>query len=203
MTLWMIGNIAFFTWKFVQYKDSKYFTLFKYGISISKGAAAVLSFNSALMLVTMLRNFLSAIRSSFIGDLIPVDKNIVFHRYMGYTIGIFATIHIMGHMWNYNAIEHHATPVQLGWFGFDKAPNMYLLLWGTLSGSTGVFITLTMVFMYTSAFRFIRGPMFNVFWYTHHLFIVYFGLLLAHGAAALFGKPQFWYYFIGPGFLYN
>lgn len=29
------------------------------------------------------------------------------------------------------------------------------------------------------------GPMFNVFWYTHHLFILYWGLLIIHGTFVL------------------
>ncbi len=37
----------------------------------------------------------------------------------------------------------------------------------------------------------IRRWYFEVFWYTHHLFIVFYAMLLAHGTAALLGKLSF------------
>jgi len=58
------------------------------------------------------------------------------------------------------------------------------------------------VLMYSSAIKYIRGPMFNVFWFTHHLFILFFGILCFHGASALLEKPTFWCWFIGPGTFY-
>jgi len=202
IALWLGGNIAFFVWKIIQYKDTKYYTLLSHGITLSKGSAACISFNSALMLVTMLRNFLSGVRSSFLGSVIPVDKNIIFHRYMGWSIALFTAMHIMGHMHNYYALSQIKDLVILASIGFKKTPSTTQLLFQTVAGLTGIGISLCMVLMYSSAIRYIRGPMFNVFWYTHHLFIVYFALLLGHGASATFGAPQFWFYFIGPGFLY-
>jgi len=104
ISIWLGGNIAFFAWRYYTYQHSKYYKYMTYGITFAKASAACLSFNSALMLVTMLRNFLSAIRSSFLGSLIPVDKNIVFHRYMGWAIAFFAAIHIVAHFFNYHAL---------------------------------------------------------------------------------------------------
>jgi hypothetical protein len=61
--------------------------------------------------------------------------------------------------------------------------------------------------------------MFNIFWFTHHLFILYFGLNCIHGidvnkmmnalilftsgAAGLLEPPTFWIWFIGPGLIYT
>jgi len=44
--------------------------------------------------------------------------------------------------------------------------------------------------------------MFEVFWFTHHLFILYMGLLSFHGASAILEPPTFVYWVIGPLFLY-
>jgi len=44
--------------------------------------------------------------------------------------------------------------------------------------------------------------MFNVFWFTHHLFVLFYGLLCFHGAAALLEKPTYWMWFCGPGLFY-
>jgi NADPH oxidase len=41
---------------------------------------------------------------------------------------------------------------------------------------------------------------FEVFWYSHHLFILFFFFLLVHGAG--FRNPNFWKWFLLPGMLY-
>lgn len=53
----------------------------------------------------------------------------------------------------------------------------------TIPGLTGVIITLALILMVTSSTEFIRRNYFEVFWYTHHLFIIYFAGLIIHGIA--------------------
>ena len=51
----------------------------------------------------------------------------------------------------------------------------------SIAGLTGVIITIALVLMVTSAMEFIRRSYFEVFWYTHHIFIIYFVGLGIHG----------------------
>jgi predicted ferric reductase len=44
--------------------------------------------------------------------------------------------------------------------------------------------------------------MFNVFWYTHHLFIIYFIMCAVHGVLGLLEPPTFYLYTALPGLLY-
>ena len=44
--------------------------------------------------------------------------------------------------------------------------------------------------------------MFELFWFTHHLFIVFYVCLGVHGAAALLEKPIFWCWTVGPALFY-
>lgn len=53
----------------------------------------------------------------------------------------------------------------------------------TIPGLTGVIITLALILMVTSSTEFIRRNYFEVFWYTHHLFVIYFIGLVIHGVA--------------------
>lgn len=53
----------------------------------------------------------------------------------------------------------------------------------TIPGLTGVIITLALILMVTSSTEFIRRNYFELFWYTHHLFLVYFAGLVIHGIA--------------------
>jgi len=136
-----------------------------------------------------------------VGTYLPIDKNIIFHRYIAWSIAFFAAVHTVAHYFNFNAISH-AQPDQLAVLHMKKQLTTQQLAWTTLPGSTGHIVTLMMVLMYTSASKYIRSPMFNLFWYTHHLFILFFIILCFHGADALLERPTFWMWFIGPGFLY-
>eukprot|EP01087_Luapelamoeba_hula_P011996 TRINITY_DN3337_c0_g2_i2.p1 TRINITY_DN3337_c0_g2~~TRINITY_DN3337_c0_g2_i2.p1 ORF type:complete len:356 (-),score=39.31 TRINITY_DN3337_c0_g2_i2:13-1080(-) len=49
-----------------------------------------------------------------------------------------------------------------------------------------------MVIMYSTAVESVRRPMFELFWFSHHLFVVFFGLIIGHGFGYLFGAPVFW-----------
>lgn len=51
----------------------------------------------------------------------------------------------------------------------------------SVAGLTGVIATIALVLMVTSAMEFIRRNYFELFWYTHHLFIVYIICLGTHG----------------------
>ncbi|ETE61193.1 NADPH oxidase 1 [Ophiophagus hannah] len=55
----------------------------------------------------------------------------------------------------------------------------------TIPGLTGVIITLALILMITSSMEQIRRSYFEVFWYTHHLFVIYFAGLVIHGIAGL------------------
>lgn len=50
-----------------------------------------------------------------------------------------------------------------------------------IAGVTGVIITIALVLMVTLAMEFIQKSYSEVFWYTHHIFIMYFIGLGIHG----------------------
>lgn len=51
-----------------------------------------------------------------------------------------------------------------------------------LAGITGIVITLCLILIITSSTKTIRRSYFEVFWYTHHLFVIFFIGLAIHGA---------------------
>lgn len=51
----------------------------------------------------------------------------------------------------------------------------------TLAGLTGVVITLCLILIITSSTKTIRRSYFEVFWFTHHLFVIFFAGLVFHG----------------------
>lgn len=60
------------------------------GIAITRGAAAALSFDLALILLTVCRNVLTIVRESFLGEYLPLDSAITFHKIVGISAGVFA-----------------------------------------------------------------------------------------------------------------
>uniref|UniRef100_A0A4W5PH26 NADPH oxidase 1 n=1 Tax=Hucho hucho TaxID=62062 RepID=A0A4W5PH26_9TELE len=60
-----------------------------------------------------------------------------------------------------------------------------LLVFTSVAGITGVIITLSLILMITSSMEVIRRSYFEVFWFTHHLFIVFFAGLVIHGAGRI------------------
>lgn len=54
----------------------------------SSSKASALKLNCAFILIPVLRNFLSYLRGTWINNFLPIDKNIVFHKYIG-RIGVF------------------------------------------------------------------------------------------------------------------
>jgi len=59
-----------------------------------------------------------------------------------------------------------------------------------------------MVLMYAAAVKKVRGPYFNVFWYSHHLFILFFLITSFHGADGLLEPPSFYIWVSGPCVFY-
>ncbi|KAJ6667615.1 hypothetical protein lerEdw1_016736 [Lerista edwardsae] len=69
-------------------------------------------------------------------------------------------------------------------FARKKLPNpvggLYVAF-TTLAGLTGVVITLCLILIITSSTKTIRRSYFEVFWFTHHLFVIFFAGLVFHG----------------------
>jgi len=200
IVIWVLANVVLFLERFIFYLNSPVFGVLNHGVTFARAAAAALKLDCVLLLVTVLRNTLSWIRGSRIGDYVPVDQNIEFHKGIAWTVAFFSVIHVVAHYFNFRSISM-ATAGQLGAIGLSPI-DPWALGFTSLPGVSGHVLVLCMVLMYSSAIPRIRGPRFEVFWYTHHLFVVFFALLCIHGAAGLLEPPTFWIWFIGPGFLY-
>ncbi len=64
-----------------------------------------------------------------------------------------------------------------------ERPTLVRLWWGTIPGFTGHVVLTCMVLMYSTAVSSVRRhkKMFELFWFSHHLFIVFFVALCIHG----------------------
>lgn len=202
--IWICGNIAVMAERWYHYAIVRkpLFDVLGHSLTAARCSAAAIKLNSALLLCTVLRNLLSWIRGTFLGTYLPIDKNIIFHRYIAWCTAAYSLVHVVAHYFNFNKFAT-ATPAQLTVLGLKANPTQASLAFNALPGWSGHIITIVMVLMYSSAIKYIRSPMFNVFWYTHHLFILYFAVTSFHGASALLEPPTFWIWMIGPFVLYT
>ncbi|KAI9142397.1 ferric reductase NAD binding domain-containing protein [Paraphysoderma sedebokerense] len=169
------------------------------GLPIARGAAGAINFNLACILFPVCRNIISKLRTTVLNTFIPFDKNITWHKLIAGCTVFFTFVHICAHMFNLLNFQK-ATGTNAG---------IVAMFWGT--GFTGQVATLAFFLMVTSSMEGCRRANFELFWYTHHLFIIFFVALIAHGQFCFIKAdraPQcnvggtFWRWFVAGGFFY-
>uniref|UniRef100_H3C1W5 NADPH oxidase 1 n=1 Tax=Tetraodon nigroviridis TaxID=99883 RepID=H3C1W5_TETNG len=232
LVVWMGINIFLFVWFYLFYDlgDQFFYTRHLLGSALAwaRAPAAVLNFNCMLILLPVCRNLLSLLRGSFVccGRSMrkQLDKNLSFHKLVAYMIALMTAVHTVAHLLNvewYNNSRQgvydelstalsklddangttYLNPIRIT----DLIPTYFAFT--TIAGLTGVIITLSLILIITSSMEVIRRSYFEVFWYTHHLFIIFFAGLVFHGAGAATKNSislslQTWMWVIAPMFLY-
>lgn len=188
---WMIANIGVFIWTFLKYRGDQW-TYLRWivhdGLPVARGAAAVLNLNCALLLLPVCRNLMNFLRGCFecrrsIRRLF--DKNILFHKTCAFVVCVASIVHIGAHVFNVNAL------VQSDGAYAEKVPadtTSESVAFTSLPGATGVGITVCLIFIVTTASEQIRRSYFELFWYTHHLFIIFYVLMCVHGISGFVMK---------------
>ena len=127
--LWVAGMAAISLDALVVYWNSP-----NYFVTLARFGGSILKLNSALILLPVCRNALTYLRKiQFLHHFVPFDKNIAWHRHIGWSLLVFGVIHAMGHYLNYN-----------------ETGQPWEFAWTTLAGSTGHLISIIMIFMYVT-----------------------------------------------------
>ncbi|XP_014669657.1 PREDICTED: dual oxidase-like isoform X2 [Priapulus caudatus] len=178
-----------------------------FGISITSGAGAVMSFSFAMILLTSCRNTIERLKQTVLEKYVPFESAIDFHRTCAWTALAFTVIHCIGHAINFYAVStqpiHYLKCIfsELH-FESEAMPKFDYWFYKTVPGITGVLLYIIMCIMYTYASRTARRHLFNSFWVTHHLYIVLYALIIIHSSARLTQEPRFFYFFVGPAILF-
>ncbi|KAI4109208.1 MAG: hypothetical protein L6R37_000639 [Teloschistes peruensis] len=170
--------------------------------SIARAAALVLHFDIAILLFPICRTLISLLRQTPLNGIIQFDKNISLHKLVAYSIVLFTWIHTAAH---WNNFAQLAAKNNQGFKGFVLAN------FATGPGWSGyVMLIVLMAILVTSLERFKKSNH-ERFWFTHHLFIIFFVFWSVHGTfcmiktdAAPFcsGTGVFWLYWMYGGFVY-
>uniref|UniRef100_A0A5F9CNI6 NADPH oxidase 2 n=1 Tax=Oryctolagus cuniculus TaxID=9986 RepID=A0A5F9CNI6_RABIT len=208
--VWLGLNVFLFVWYYWVYAFGKkyYYTtkLLGAALPLARAPAACLNFNCLLILLPVCRNLLSFLRGSSACCSTRIrrqlDRNLTFHKMVAWMIALHSAIHTIAHLFNVewcvnarvnNSDSYSIALSEIGdkknetYLNFVreriKNPEGGLLVAVTrLAGVTGIIITLCLILIITSSTKIIRRSYFEVFWYTHHLFVIFFIGLAIHGA---------------------
>ncbi len=133
---------------------------------LGRALGACLDLNGALILVPMMRGLLTRLRASWIGKSVPVDESIEFHKIVGHTLFALGVTHGVAYVLAY-ATGHSA--------------GLGHLLGATRVGLTGVILLAVFAVMWVFSLGFIRRTRrFELFYFTHLLYVAWLGLTIAH-----------------------
>ncbi|XP_003933805.3 NADPH oxidase 3 [Saimiri boliviensis] len=213
---WLGVNFYLFIDTFCWYEkeESFHYTRVILGSTLAwaRASALCLNFNCMLILIPISRNLISFIRGTSICCRGPwrrqLDKNLKFHKLVAYGIAVNATIHVVAHFFNLERYHWSQSEEAEGLLAalskLGNTPNESYLnpvrtfptnttteLLRTIAGVTGLVISLALVLIMTSSTEFIRQVSYELFWYTHHVFIIFFLSLAIHGTGRIIrGQTQ-------------
>ncbi|KAK3227915.1 hypothetical protein Dsin_007777 [Dipteronia sinensis] len=221
LSVWILIMIGLFLWKFFQYKQKSASHVMGYCLLTAKGAAETLKFNMALILLPVCRNTITWLRSTKLGFFVPFDDNINFHKTIAAAIVVGVILHVGNHLacdfprlTNASKVDYEK--YMSGYFG--KVKPTYLDLLKGIEGVTGILMVIFMTIAFTLATRWFRRNLiklpkpfdrltgFNAFWYSHHLFVIVYILLIIHGTFLYLAHRWYlkttWMYLAVPVLLY-
>ncbi|CAL9135190.1 unnamed protein product [Musa textilis] len=194
--LWLAACMALFAWKFVQYRHRLAFEVMGYCLCTAKGAAETLKLNMALVLLPVCRNTMTWLRRSRrINSVVPFNDTINFHKLVAGGIVIGIILHGGTHLTcDFPRIANADRLVfrQTIAYCFHYRQPSYVQIVLTTEGATGIAMVVLMIVAFLLATRpSRRSPAslprpigrwagFNAFWYSHHLLILVYVLLVIH-----------------------
>ncbi|KAG8440372.1 hypothetical protein GDO86_006214 [Hymenochirus boettgeri] len=180
------------------------------GLIISRGTAASISFMFSYMLLTMCRNLITFLRETFLNRFIPFDSAVDFHRLIAMSALVLAILHSLGHLVNVYIFTIIPLSVLSCIFptifiddGSETPEKYYWWFFETIPGMTGVLLLAVMAVMYVFSSYHFRRVSFRWFWITHHLYIVFYILIIIHGSFGLIQLPRFHLFFLVPAIIYS
>lgn len=179
-----------------------------YGVTITRGGASAMMFAYSSLLVTMCKNTFTFLRDTVLGFYFPFDTIVELHKYIAYWALFFTAMHIVGHAFNFYHISTQTaddlTCLFRNYFHpTHELPKFHYWAWQTMTGITGIILTVIMILIYVFAQPFVRKHLYNWFWYTHSLYPIFFIFMVLHGTGRLIQEPYFHYFFLGPVVLFT
>ncbi|XP_055948643.1 NADPH oxidase 5-like [Argiope bruennichi] len=187
LLLYFLINILLFTTRAYEYREDNTFVI------LARACGQCLNFNCAFIVMLVLRQSLTWLRTHGFAQYFPIDQHLYYHKLTGIVILIFSVWHTAMHVSNFNILTEQSnktlpefltsTHLGIGWVGGAACLTGWILL-------------LILIVMCISAMPFVRrSGKFEIFYYLHLLYFVFWTCLILHG-------PHFWKWFLGPAVLF-
>ncbi|XP_019856436.1 PREDICTED: NADPH oxidase 5-like [Amphimedon queenslandica] len=190
LSVFFMINTVLFVEAAIRYRESMFL------VSIARGAGACLNFSPVVVLILMYRHIATLIRSTRLSFLFPLDKFIKLHKIVGYTIIVLSLVHFLAHLANFSFIEINDS------INSNSSMVQYLFGVGTIgwvygsAGLTGLLLLIILIIMFICSLPVVRRKgKFEVFYWSHCLYIIWYIVLILHG-------PHFWKWFVGPAIVF-
>jgi predicted ferric reductase len=164
LAIFALANVAIFAYSLVR---SGAFVTSNPIVEAGRASARCLDFCGALILVPMMRRLGTWVRSTWLGRVIPVDDAVDFHRVVGHSLFFMSLFHAAAFLTAF-AVGHSSA--SLGQFLSARR------------GATGIALIAVFSVMWVCSLSFVRrSQRFELFAYTHWLWVAWFALAIAHG----------------------
>ncbi|XP_013403280.1 NADPH oxidase 4 isoform X2 [Lingula anatina] len=191
VVLWIVLNAVVFTSTYRHWKYApKYYYVHQIlgpTLCISRGTAAVLNLNCGLVLLPMCRVLVSLMRFSRISRRsfrMLLDHCKGFHMLCGLTIVLASVIHFIGHLFNAANFSIHFNPYYVDVNGASyKGQDPLYIVAGSVPGITGLVLMLVLCTMATTSLYVVRTNNYDLFWYTHRFYLVFYFFLMVHAVS--------------------
>ncbi|XP_043282159.1 NADPH oxidase 5 [Venturia canescens] len=194
LSLFILTNVALFVSRLYKYRDAGIFVM------LARACGQCLNFDCTFTLVLVLRHSITFLRTHGFSSILPLDHHIYLHKMVGAFIGVFSLVHTIMHLLNFGMIVvkdqviNEANYTMSEWLLTSK-PGLFGLVGGS-ANPTGVALLVILIVMSLCSMPFVRrGGCFEVFYWSHLLYIPFWILMIFHG-------PNFWKWFVVPGTIY-
>jgi dual oxidase len=146
------------------------------GVSVTRGAAQAQLFCYALTLLTMCRNSITFLRSTYIGRAFPLQHYREFHQICAWTGIFFTVVHVAGHIVNFYNISTQPADDNRCYFRdvyqySHELQSYYYWLYVTPTGFSGVLLVVQLMFIGVFSTKLIRKYSYEAFWAIRKLFL--------------------------------
>ncbi|EGI61142.1 PREDICTED: NADPH oxidase 5 isoform X1 [Acromyrmex echinatior] len=194
ISMFMLINVILFVSRLYKYRNHSVYIMF------ARACGQCLNFDCTFILVLMLRQCITFLRTHSFNSLVPLDHHIYLHKMTGILIGIFSIVHTVMHLIYCGTVIVKDEKMNNGNYAmFEWLLTSRPGYFGLIAGSaypTGVILFIILVIMIVCSMSFVRrGGCFEIFYWSHLLYIPFWILMIFHG-------PNFWKWFVGPGIIY-
>nr|XP_045625272.1 NADPH oxidase 5-like isoform X1 [Procambarus clarkii]XP_045625282.1 NADPH oxidase 5-like isoform X1 [Procambarus clarkii] len=195
--IYLAINVCLFATRAYEYWNNNTYTI------LARACGQCLNFNCMFILVFVLRQSITYLRSVGAISFLPLDQHLYLHKLCGWLIFIYSVVHTVMHLINFSTVviyltdegQPNAKNFTLTEWIFTMKPGLFGLVKG-IANPTGVALMIILTVMVICSLPFVRkSGYFEVFYWTHLLYVAFWVLTILHG-------PNFWKWFVGPGVIF-